>query len=56
MNLDAPNYRWLVPVQEHDQNGFSWKSPKDEYHEKENKLPLMRKDLPPDNLTATYWG
>lgn len=55
-NTEMPDYRRLSPVSENGGDMFFRKSPMDDYYKKEGKLPSVRDDLPPEHLTATYWG
>jgi hypothetical protein len=55
-NTELPDYRWMFSVSEDGGDKFSWKSPIDDYVDREVILLPAENDLPPDHLTATYWG
>lgn len=55
-NTEMPDYRWLLTVSEKGGDKFFRKYPMDDYYKREGKLPSVGNDLPPEHLTATYWG
>jgi hypothetical protein len=46
----------LLPVPKTELLGNSLRPPDREYQKKEKEAIIIKKDLPADHLTATYWG
>jgi hypothetical protein len=46
----------LLPVPKTGLFGDSLSHPDSDYQKKEKELATIKKDLPADHLTATYWG
>lgn len=55
-NLYTPDYRGLLTTPEYRQFGVLWEPPEDDYLKKDKEVLPTNDALPPDHLTAIYWG
>ena len=46
----------LLPVPETELLGNSLRAPNNDYEKKEKEPIIIKKELPAEHLTATYWG
>ena len=54
-NLYMPDYPGSLPIPEYDPVGVLLKHPESDYLKDKDVLPTNG-ELPPNHLTATYWG
>lgn len=55
LNHNIPNYKKSLTIPEHGLVGVLLKSTEMDYMKDSDALPISD-DLPPDHLTATFWG
>lgn len=55
-NIYIPYDQRLVSMKETDPVRDLWKLPTGNYREREKYGLTMKQNLPPDHLTAIYWG